>query len=221
MLNGPLEDEGVIEWLKENAGWFFPALTVVGGIAIGVGRWTWAHLKAAYRACAGLVEAVHAIKKEVLPNGGSSISDRVSKTDATLSAMSKRGARVAATVETLADSSKWPMFRTDERGGCTWINEAFFALTGRTMDQMRGMNGLLVVVEEDRGRVTEEWESAVELERDFELDYRIYGNGNRSHITVRCHAQVFRDEATGKFLGHVGRVRPLRNISDQHRRELD
>lgn len=170
-------------------------------VAIKVRRF-WIRGRAEYDRYVLAIERVDTIHKQVLPNGGTSMSDRLDK-------MSLRGARVAAMLETLADISDVPQFRTDELGDYNYVNRAFLALTGRQFDRLRGPNALNAIAPGDRQRVSDEWEASIEQERDFESDYRIIGAGGES-IPVRCLAQVFRDEATSRFLGYTGRLEDLR-----------
>ncbi len=204
--------------------WMNASFWIVGSaatfIAVKAGHFIWGKLTSAYRAFEGHFEDVKSIKKQVLPNGGTSLPDKVDKLvqaqavqSEHLNKMSLRGAVVEAIVKSASwDTSTIPQFITDTEGDVVDVNRAFIDLTSRGMDLMGNGGGINVVVSEDRTRVDVAWKQAVAEQRDFEDVFRIKTPTGFASVSCRAIANFDRAATDKPFIGHAGRFRVLDQV---------
>lgn len=120
------------------------------------------------------------IKKELTPNGGTSIKDTVNKLAVSMDkvvtsveSLSVQGTRMELRQQNVLNSVTVPTFETDKNGECIFANKAYLELIGRSMEEIRGPSWVNMIHPDDRTKVKSEWESAVLEKRNFELTYRI------------------------------------------------
>lgn len=149
---------------------------------------------------------VRTILAEFKPNGGSSLRDAINKIQNTVVIVD---ARQWAIVAGLRD----PMWESDATGGCVRANRALLDLVQRNFDEMAGTGWENIVCPDDKTRVWQEWNSAVERKRTFESVYCVVDRtGER--FRVQAIAIPFRSP-TNEVVGYVGRyshVEPLPKI---------
>lgn len=120
------------------------------------------------------------IKKELTPNGGTSIKDTVNKLATSMDkivisieSLSTQGTRMELRQQNILNSVTIPTFETDKNGECVFANKAYLDLIGRSMDEIRGPSWINMIHPEDRAKVRSEWAAAVAERRNFELTYRV------------------------------------------------
>ena len=120
------------------------------------------------------------IKKELVPNGGTSIKDVINKLSTSmtqitgfLEVMKVQSNRMEERQKSLLNSVEVPTFETDKAGLCTYGNIAYLNLVGRSLEEIKGPSWINIIHPDDRIRVQTEWNAAVEQERNFELTYRL------------------------------------------------
>ena len=64
------------------------------------------------------------------------------------------------------------IFFTDTKGRCTYVNEAWLEMSGLTNAQAQDFGWSEAIHPEDRQQVIQEWNSAVECEQSFDLEFR-------------------------------------------------
>jgi PAS domain S-box-containing protein len=123
---------------------------------------------------------VTAIKKELTPNGGTSMKDTVNKLavgiekiSTNMESLALQGNRMELRQQNILNSVSVPTFETNEQGECTFANRAYLELIGRSMDEIRGPSWINMIHPDDRVKVQAEWDAAIHQRRNFELTYRI------------------------------------------------
>lgn len=144
---------------------------------------------------ASMPDTVAKLSKEILPNGGSSIGDRVRALQDQMTIVDQRSL-------VIIDASDHPMFRATAEGGFTFVNRAFYDLTGALRDDVMGEGWVNVIWPEDRARVVEAWEDAVQSERDFIERFRVSSRLG-GPAPVHCRARVMRNP-DGTTVGFYG-----------------
>ena len=152
---------------------------------------------------------VKAIKKEVFPNGGSSLSDRV---DATRNELRSLRFEVTATrrVQRRAlDQTKGvALFECDYLGQCTWVSAQWTAWTGLSVGEAQGHGWAAAIHHMDRERVFAAWTTAILERRPFAAEIR-YAHVRTGLITrVRVDAEAI-EAPSGECVGWVGHVVPI------------
>lgn len=111
-------------------------------------------------------EQISEVRKEVKPNGGSSLKDIVVKTYAEVRVLRDRD-----TFNFYLDSQ--PKFECDTNGLCIRVNEAWSALTDISEHKALGNGWLGAISDMDVNRVMKEWEMFIEKDYPFNVRCKI------------------------------------------------
>jgi PAS domain S-box-containing protein len=151
---------------------------------------------------------------EVNTNGGSSIKDAINKLEVAVNTLKddlvKMDARQWAIVSSLAQ----PTWESDPQGECQKANMALLKLFGSTIDDIKGAGWQTVIHFEDRRRVSQEWEDAMQHKRIFNLKYKIVNAITGSVYEVEGTASPYFDN-NRRLIGWVGiyeEVKELPNV---------
>lgn len=146
------------------------------------------------------IDSMQVIAKTLSPNGGSSIRDAIDRIERRQVAMEYRERAV------LSESSL-PVFQTNDRGECIWVNNAYRRLVGKTSEQLMGRGWENILHVSDQARISEEWDLAIKNKRDFESDYLIVNKETGVSTKIRCRATVMKDD--GKCIGWFGVIKTV------------
>jgi PAS domain S-box-containing protein len=192
------------------------ALPVLGAAWAGV-RWVYPKAKQAVSEAQGLVSTmttvaadVAAIKKELYPNGGSSMRDTLDATRNDLRTL-RHEVWVARAVqrEVMDDQSGIGRFECDPYGQCVWVSQQWTEWTGIPVAEAVGNGWSGGIHSEDRERVFNAWVHAVTDRRPFALSFR-YVHAKTGHETP-VYVEAYPVEATtGECVGWVGTSRHLK-----------
>ena len=161
-------------------------------------------------------DTVAQIKSEFGSNGGGSARDALNRIELR---------------QILSDQKLWALhmdsgvgiFETDENGECIKVNRTYLKISGRTETEVMGKGWVLCIAEYDRERVFEEWNNAVEQQREFYLEYD-FVNADGQSFPVLGIAHPLRDNK-GKIKGWMGLVRPHslgnKHDTDHHHQTID
>ncbi|MCB0394670.1 MAG: CHASE domain-containing protein, partial [Bdellovibrionales bacterium] len=103
--------------------------------------------------------------------------------------------------ETLLASDNIAIFQTNKEGRCIFVNQKWLKLTSLRYEEALGDGWIKGIHPEDRQAVSNEWKNSVELERDFQMEYR-YGNDLKYSWVNVLATRVEGDN--GKAFGHIG-----------------
>ena len=114
-----------------------------------------------YRNQGKLLKLVDEIKKEVTPNGGSSIKDSINRIEKRQIMIDKRSKAVFYTF-------KDPIFEVDEKGNILWANQAFHTAMGTK--NLKGPDWVSFIDEIFREHFLRELESCSDRLREFKFE---------------------------------------------------
>lgn len=114
----------------------------------------------------------------------------------------------------LTEVSPIGIFRTDVTGKCLYVNERWCRIAGMSADLAMGYGWMTAIHPDDRERVVNEWNVAVQYERQFISEYRFQTQG-QSITWILCHAQAEHDQ-NKNILDYVGTIT---DITDQKMKE--
>lgn len=141
------------------------------------------------------------ILAEVMPNGGGSLRDAVSRVDKRLERVDERTTlNEQMQRASLADASHG-IFHSDSTGRCIWVNAAYCKIVERLPENILKDGWQSHIQWEDRKMVLEEWAKTVASVREFDMSYSLT-NGIR--VKVVAHPMI---GAIGQLLGYQGTVR--------------
>ena len=108
------------------------------------------------------------------------------------------------------------IFETSVSGSCRYVNDKWSEVTGLSYTEAIGLGWSQTIHPDDRKKVLEEWQSAVENEGEFSGEFR-FQRPDGEIIWVSGKSGATRDHE-GKLMGYLGTVT---DITDQHRAEED
>lgn len=162
-----------------------------------------------------MVSAIDMIQKELSPNSGKSIKDLIDKIVKSIQVMEQVSSSLEHQVKKI-ESRQWtvminnndyPMFETNDKGLCTRANKAYLDLVGLHLEDVLNMGWVNVIFIDDRKLVQNEWDSAIEDKRTFDLKYRIQNGMNGKVYFVRCMCQPYFVDAD--VIGYIGKFTVL------------
>lgn len=99
-------------------------------------------------------------------------------------------------------------FQADASGKMVWISTAWSRWTGMESHAARGNGWELAVPEEDRARVTVEWQLAIDHQRKYEGRYTIINQYTRMRISVTVTAEPIRAK-NGRIMDYLGVIKQV------------
>lgn len=112
----------------------------------------------------------------------------------------------------LLDAASQPVWLTDSTGFCTFLNTAWYQVTGQRPGEGEGFGWLKALHPEDREKVESSFEKASGQGSFYCAEYRlkVASGGFRWHMDIA----IPRFDSAARFLGYVG------NVIDIHQRKL-
>lgn len=154
------------------------------------------------------------IAKEVIPNGGSSISDRIKVIDT-------RTKETADSLEVLKCDHRAfmyiidrPFFKSDLQGRCVFVNKAYMDMVNMPADDCLGDGWQRALHPDDVDRVVLKWIQTVKSKTNFQDSYRFIQQVTGMIYHVNCKANHIFD-ADHKHLGSVG-ILEITQVTNPH-----
>lgn len=152
------------------------------------------------------------IQKQLTPNGGSSLADKISITSNNVLATRNElkelrdyTAAVARKQQAALHLNSGCLIEFDARGMCAFANRAFLRLLGRSELELLGTGWLSCIQAEDRHAVLSMWEDAVESRSSYETQVRFLPTGGGATITalLNCTPVSVAEQGVVAWLGSV------------------
>lgn len=199
--------------LAENLGKLFALL----GSVVGTGWWCMKKLLEYKNRAVGffsrLERVMIVVERELTPNGGSSMSDRVKKIDTKVESigvqvndLDLRSRRTLAKQSAIVQALQDPRFETCEDGEITTVSRELERLTGLGIMELLGHGWFNAVHQEDRQAFIAEWKQAVEQGRAFIEQCRMLVNGRFEDVYVRAYPTADPIDKTAPPIGWLGFV---------------
>lgn len=146
-------------------------------------------------------ETLASITKELRPNGGSSLTDKVNAVVVQLSSIHERQGVVAANTEMLLDESSALLWRSDTNGRQVWASRALIAASGRPASELLGMGWVNTIHGADQERIRKAWQVCIVEARIFEARCR-FASMDGGILGGRLVAKPFTFD--GQIIGWIG-----------------
>lgn len=105
---------------------------------------------------------------------------------------------------TLANASPVGIFRTNERGLCTYVNDRWCEISGLTLEEAQNNGWASALHPVDRDQVFSEWEKFSQEGNTFQMEYRfLNASGKTSWVFGQAEAERDPDN---KVIGYVGTI---------------
>jgi PAS domain S-box-containing protein len=142
---------------------------------------------------------VEAISKNLGPNGGKSLYDKIESYG---HSQRLSEARLSAVIDVVVD---YAQFEADSNGHFTRVNTAFERLIETSTADMVGNGWINVILPQDREHFVKDWQHAVRDCRAFHSSGRFVTQRGLVTFVARCKAEPVLD-STGKVIGWMGAV---------------
>lgn len=106
------------------------------------------------------------------------------------------------------------IFRTDARGTCTYVNESWCRLSGRTADEAAGSGWANSIHPDDLPRVVETWRDAFAARRSYRVEYRIRSPDGSIHHAITTAQPVYDEH--GAFTHYIGTVLDISDLKQAY-----
>ena len=137
---------------------------------------------------------------EIMPNGGDSMKDAVSRID---NAVQFSGARWRAII----DRDEVATYECDLDGLCTQSNRAMCDLFGLEREEMMGVGWMKGLIPEDRERVYDAWMASVNKGIPYECSYTVRHADTGTEVEVTTIADPMENDR-GHIIGFHGSITP-------------
>lgn len=154
------------------------------------------------RHVAEVLNSLETIKRQLTPNGGSSLRDAVDRIEARI-ILTEQRARL------LCMDSPMAVFETDSSGEFINVNRTFVRWTGRSSQDLEGNGWLNAVFPADRVQVYNDWLTAISQEREFSAEFSLRHDSG-AVFKVHCSAFPMYDTKSrlAGWMGVINRSRP-------------
>ena len=155
-----------------------------------------------------MTTSIEDVRKQVYPNGGGSMNDRVGQVLGTVMRVEGDVRVLQQTMRAHQDSDTTrALFEACAEGQFSWGSFALQRWCGRALDQIVGYGWINCVAHADRERVRSEWEAAVEERRDFSLRFHLHDLDGRE-FPVEAFAKPIRgaDGTIQRWAGVINKM---------------
>lgn len=188
----------VLRWVTKKMKGLFASLRAIGDLA---------ELMPHLNKLAGMEATLGTIRSQVLPNGGSSLNDKVAKALATTERTERAVGLLSATMRAHHDSDPGTAkFEADENGDFTWASRTLLRWCNCSIEQVLGMGWSNNVAEHDRDRVRDEWESAIEERREFHMRFSMRNHDGQEFLVEAGASPIYSDNKVEHWVGVFSRV---------------
>lgn len=128
------------------------------------------------------------IAREVLPNGGSSLRDVVTRTEVKVDRVEQRQLILEATTRARANNDpNLAMFECDTEGKNIEVSDTYCRWLNLSRDELLGWGFMSYVHPDDREKVREEWEACIADRRVYSMRHRLLTSGGEVlSVDVSC-----------------------------------
>ena len=170
--------------------YFFEALTAVGTVIVAVYKFipkVISKFKQYFVKNTELYNKIDIIFKELTPNHGSSLKDKINKMEINLEENTILTEKILYRQKWMLDHQDTPIFESNAEGKCIWVNTKYRELFKQDVSYFLGNGWKNSIFEADRDKVVAEWEKCVKDARLSENTYRMVDSDGKIY-NVYCVA---------------------------------
>ncbi|QPK64963.1 EAL domain-containing protein [Methylomonas sp. LL1] len=115
-----------------------------------------------------------------------------------------------ALFQTLARLAPVGIFKTDPAGNCEYVNQRWSDISGMEAEAAHGDGWIEAILVDDRQRVSQEWQSAIQNQTAFSSQYRFQHRNGPFHWVIGSATPEY--DSNRQLLGYVGTVTDITDI---------
>lgn len=167
-----IEYKPLIDYLTSVIGLLSVALPII------IGGLVWLHKT--YMSVRDCQRVIKELSDQFKPNGGSSLRDAINRIE-------HKVAQIDLTQKTYLDiDSAHPIFQTDHQGHVIWANRAYTTLVERPIEEILGTGWELIVPQNERDKIRDEWYRACAENRSFEYCFHYVNARTYDKKAIKC-----------------------------------
>jgi PAS domain S-box-containing protein len=141
-------------------------------------------------------DQIHSIiEKELTHNGGSSLKDAVRRIENNLQSTENK-------FHAYLSLKKEPVWESDHEGNCKWVNESYIRTVGYSLDHLKNLGWMMIVKEDQREDVEEQWLNTVGDKRNFLCRLTVVSSMGVEWKVIAHGYPVF--ASNGQLTGYLG-----------------
>lgn len=152
------------------------AIATAAGLAYKIGHVLFSGLKKQLDTLQEDRRKLHVVFREVTPNHGTSIKDKINGMEKSIDRNNEMTEKIFFRQRWLMENQDIPIFETDNEGLCTWVNERYARLFGKSVNYFLGHGWKNIIHPDDRERVETHWSNSVKDHIDSEDVFRVIAN---------------------------------------------
>lgn len=175
------------------------------GILYKVTYWISDKLKKEYEKIVKVHDMIEFICSELKPNHGSSLTDKINRIESDVKENTYLTKQICNRQRWILNSKQELIFECDKKGNCTWVSEEYCRLMNVPLKDFFNNGWKNIIHEDDRERVTSEWQLAVKEKRNSRISYRI----------VSKDGDVYEVESTATIsdeFGYIGKIDIIKKV---------
>jgi len=177
------------------------AILAIGGFIVSFKKWVLKPIFKFWNDVKQTLINIEYISKQIKPNGGSSILDKLQRIERRQIISDYRYSIILNNIDIA-------MYETDHTGACLWVSEEWTKYTGLHLEHARGNGWINAVYYEDRDKVFEEWKDSLDQKREFRLKYRIM-HVDTQQVTEVIGYSCFIYDHSGNPIATVGFIKKV------------
>ena len=168
------------------------------GTILGALAWCWKYVVVPVRnKLVKINDTWDTIAAEFKANGGGSMKDALNRIETRQLIESQEG-------RALTNDTIFGIWRADEKGRFTSVNRTYERMVGMSKTDLTGWNWLNVVHCEDRHSVLQDWEQAIQHEREWYREYRVTRPDGTEIQVISVGHPLFGGDS--KLRGYIGQL---------------
>jgi hypothetical protein len=180
-----------------------PVITAIAAAIVALLGFYKKVIKPAVKAVIKTINTIEKMHEEFQPNGGGSLRDAINRIETRLlvEQQTRRALSMVMDVNVA-------IFERDAKGLYLWINQCYSNISGLSLAEAKNYGWINAIDPREREKVLNEWNSAIEQKRAFQMEYKIINIQTGIPTKVKCNSCPLHDEKE-EIVGYVGTLTPI------------
>jgi len=149
----------------------------------------------------GVIETVNIIKKQVMPNGGGSITDSLKRIETKFDEVDAKFDSIEENNRIFYNMQGIPFWVSDAAGLTTYVSPNLCKMIERSESELLGNQWISCLIKSDEHRISSEWKRSISEQRPFDEVYKFKGQDN----DILVHGLAFHKKSkNGEYKGTIG-----------------
>ena len=149
----------------------------------------------------GVIETVNIIKKQVMPNGGGSITDSLKRIEKKFDEVDAKFDSIEENNRIFYNMQGISFWISDANGETTYVSPNLCKMIERSESELLGNQWISCLIKNDEHRISSEWKRSIAEQRPFDEVYKFKGQDE----DILVHGLAFHKKSkNGEYKGTIG-----------------